>query len=172
MPTFADLPDHACLLVRTCQPGLPPAHAQRLGHALDLLFAQFAREKRCSSHAAGTTADGHLVLAAWMGAPLSGCAHDRLAGLFTVWGGRFGCDLLTAPPLVVALRGQVRTLDRRALRELAQTADLTTATTWDTRAETLGAWRAGCGQPLAGSWIDRALGLSQPSRLARSAMPA
>ncbi len=165
MPTLADLPDSASMLVRTCQPGLTPDQGRLLVHGLDLLFAQFIKEKRCLSHAAETTADGHLVLAAWVGAPLSGCSHDRLAGLFTVWGDRFGCDLLTAPPLVIAQAGQARTVDRRALRELASTADVRAATTWDTRAQTLGAWRAGCAQPLMGSWIDRALGLSSQENL-------
>lgn len=145
------LPDAACVRLTAIAPALPePAP---LIAALGKLFDHFVREGRCAAHVAATACDGALLVLAWEGAPLSGCAHDRIARLLATWGGK-GHDLLTAPPLVVRGRDGWQAVDRVGLRALVAAGAVDGGSlVADTRLQTLGEWRARGLMPLRFSWI-------------------
>jgi hypothetical protein len=150
---LADLPDHACVLVKPAHPALDAPAATDLGAGAGKLLLQFIREGRATTAAWHVAADGAALVLAWDGGPLSGCAHDRLARLCAHHQQRHGQDLLAPPPILVQTAEGWRCVDRRGLRALASTGAVTPASLLlDARVETLGAWRrAGC-VPLAASW--------------------
>ena len=144
-----NLPDPALVRFVTCTPALNGPGLTALTRALELLGQQFVRENRCSAFAAESACAGHLVVLAWDGPALSGCSHDKLNRLFAELGARHGVDLLSAPPLVIAVEGTWTCTDRVGLR--AAGARITAVA--DTRCANLGAWRAQGIGPLAQSWL-------------------
>ena len=151
------LGDASLVRILAAEPALPPAAAAVLPTALDKLFAQFAREGRCSAHAVNVEQDGRFLVMAWDGPALSGCSHDKLSQVVAQHETRSGAVMLAAPPIAIGAPGAVALVDRPGLRALLAAAMVDGATPWwDVRAATLGAWRAGP-LPLAASPFARLL---------------
>ncbi len=118
--------------------------------AMDKLFAHFLREGRCSAHGSAMVAEGAALVLAWVGGPLSGCSHDKIAGILTHH------HLLDAPPIAVATGAGWTTVHRAGLRTLAAAGSLT-GDFLDTQVTDLGALRRSGLRPIAGSWLARVL---------------
>jgi len=118
--------------------------------AMDKLFAQFLREGRCSAHGSMALADGAALVVAWVGEALSGCSHDKIAGLLTHH------RLLDAPPIVVQTAAGWQAVDRAGLRALA-TAGSLAEEFLDTQVTDLGALRRSGVRPIADSWLARVI---------------
>ncbi len=156
---FAALPADASVKVIPCDPALDVASAQAVCSAIDKLFAQFAREGRVGTWAAGSDADGALLVVAYTSADaLSGCSNDKLAKVLLNHEERHQRRMLSAPPMVLEVDGQPRCVDRAALRQLVEAGQVDVASlTWDVRAETLGAWRDRRHVPARDTWLGQVI---------------
>lgn len=155
MPGLDALPDRAALRIVTADPPLDAESAAALCAALDKLGAQFVREGRASAWASAAVLDGAVLLCAFAAdAPLSGCSHDKIAGVLAQHAERGARRLLDAPPIVIQAQGRWRCVDRAGLRALLASGEVgADAPVASVRAETLGAWRAAPTLPLARSHL-------------------
>lgn len=149
---LVDLPDESHLRVIASMPAVDPVAGAELQAAIDKLFAQFQREGRVVTWASELQAEGALLVLAWTTAPISGCSHDKLGGVVSVFAERGGRRMLDAPPMVVATRAGVRCTDRAGLRSLlAERLVDGESAVWLRSATSLGEWRRDAGQRLADS---------------------
>lgn len=135
------LPDDArCRVILAA----PPLADDALPRALDKLFAQFVREGRCTAWSCAAEHAGAALVLAWTpDAPLSGCSHDKIAGVLAA----HGRDPVP-PPFCVRLGDVWRCVDRTGLRNLAK-ADTPFL---DHRLERLGDWRTRGLTTVGASW--------------------
>lgn len=135
------LPDEARCRIILCS---PPCRDDALAAAVGKLFAQFAREGRCTSWSCTSEHDGAALVLAWLpDVALSGCSHDKIHGVLAA----HGRDPVP-PPFCVRLNGGWRCLDRAGLRQHAVAA----TPLIDHRLERLGDWRARGLTTVGASW--------------------
>jgi len=145
----ADLPDQSQLRVFASMPAFDSSAAVELQAAIDKLFAQFQREQRVVAWASEVQAAGTVLVVAWTTDPISGCSHDKLGSVVSLFAERGARRMLDAPPIVVATRDGVRCTDRAGLRQwLAEGLVDAASAVWLRSATTLGEWRRTAGQRL------------------------
>jgi len=151
--TIDELPDDAMLRVVSACPALPAVAAEAMCLALTKLFAQFQHEGRCSEFAITVAGGGSFMLLAWVGSPLSGCSHDKIAKLLSLFEQRAAVALLAPPPIVMEGDGQrqffTHSQFKAAVIEGLVARDVLM---WDTMVADLGSWRAGSCRPLSEHW--------------------
>ena len=156
MTRLADLPADARIRLTSIAPALSEEQSAQLITAIEKLFQQFLREDRICNFATEVLGHGQILAVGWVNTngPLSGCSHDKLGQILLAHETRSGCQLLDAPPIVVAAPDKLHCVDRAMLKALVTSGVITQDSIhWDLRVETLEAWRTTGQRPALDTWL-------------------
>ncbi len=156
MTRLANLPANARMRLTSIAPALSDEQSTQLLTAIGKLFQQFQREDRIRDFATEVLGHGQVLAVGWVdgNGPLSGCSHDKLGQVLQAIQARYGCQLLDAPPIVVATSDGLHCVDRTKLKALVANGVITQDSIhWDLRVETLEAWRTTGQRPARDTWL-------------------